>query len=54
MNDFFEKDGYILRLAKKEDALDYYQNNFNPLDSEVARFTGSKTSYTQEEVISFF
>ena len=54
MNDFFEKDGYILRLAKKEDALDYYQNNFNPLDIEVARFTGSKTSYTQEEVVSFF
>ena len=27
MNDFFEKDGYILRLAKKEDVLDYYQNN---------------------------
>lgn len=54
MNDFFEKDGYVLRLAKKVDALDYYQNNFNPLDSEVARFTGSKTSYTQEEVVSFF
>lgn len=54
MNDFFEKDGYVLRLAKKEDALDYYQNNFNPLDIEVARFTGSKTSYTQEEVVSFF
>ena len=54
MNDFFEKNGYILRLAKKEDALDYYQNNFNPLDIEVARFTGSKTSYTQEEVVSFF
>ena len=54
MSDFFEKDGYVLRLAKKEDALDYYQNNFNPLDIEVARFTGSKTSYTQEEVVSFF
>lgn len=54
MNVFFEKDGYILRLAKKEDALDYYRNNFDPLDSEVARFTGSKTSYSQEEVVDFF
>lgn len=39
----WEKDGYVLRPAKKEDAWSYYRHNFNPLDSEVARLTGSKT-----------
>jgi len=48
------KDGYTLRLAKLEDAEEYYSQNFNPLDPEVARLTGCKTEYTQDEVVNFF
>lgn len=36
----WEKDGFILRPAKAEDAEKYYRQNFNPLDPEVARLTG--------------
>lgn len=49
-----EKNGYTLRLAKEEDAEEYYQQNFNPLDKEVARLTGYKTEFTRDEVIDFF
>ncbi len=48
------KDGYILRLAKAEDAEAYFTQNYCPLDREVARFTGCKEVFTKEEVISFF
>ncbi len=49
-----EKDGYILRTAQKEDAENYYQQNYNPLDPEVARLTGCKSSFTHDEVVNFF
>lgn len=32
MNQVYEKDGYILRLARKEDTEEYYENNFQPFD----------------------
>lgn len=51
---FWEKDGYVLRLAQREDAADYYDQNFCPLDGEVARLTGCKETFTKEEVLSFF
>lgn len=54
INDIWEKDGYILRPAKKEDAENYYQQNYNPLDPEVARLTGCKPSFTHDEVVNFF
>ncbi len=50
----WEKDGYILRPAQKEGAESYYQNNYNPLDPEVARLTGCKPSFTHDEVVNFF
>lgn len=50
----WEKDGYILRLAKKEDAEEYYQNNFQPLDPQIARFTGCKLEFSHDEVVQFF
>lgn len=50
----WEKDGFIIRLAEKCDAEDYYAQNYCPLDKEVARLTGCKESFTREEVISFF
>ena len=31
LNKSWEKDGFIIRLAKKDDEEDYYQN-LNPLD----------------------
>ena len=49
-----KKDGYIIRLAKIQDATNYYEQNFFPLDKEVARLTGSKEVYTKEEVETFF
>lgn len=50
----WEHNRYILRPARREDAEDYYRAGFDPLDPEVARLTGCKESFTQEEVISFF
>ena len=49
-----EKDGYIIRLARAEDAICYYERNYCPLDKEVARLTGSKEEFSKEEVVSFF
>lgn len=50
----WEKDGFILRPANKEDAEDYYRQNFHPLDPKIARFTGCKPSFTHDEVMNFF
>lgn len=46
--------GYTLRLAKEEDAQRYYEENFTPLEPEVARLTGSRTDFSKEEVMEFF
>lgn len=56
MNHIFtwKKDGYTIRLAKKEDAEAYFVQNYCPLDKEIARMTGCKEVFTKEEVISFF
>ena len=50
----WEKDGYILRPAMAEDAQEYYERGFCPLDGEIARLTGSKTHYTRQEVVDHF
>ena len=44
----------MIRLAKTEDVTNYYEQNYCPLDKEVARFTGCKEEFTKEEVTSFF
>ena len=49
-----EKDGYILRPAREEDAESYFEQNFDPLDREAARLTGCREVFTREEVVSFF
>ena len=49
-----KKDGFIIRLAKAEDITDYYEQNYCPLDKEIARLTGCKEVFTREEVTSFF
>ena len=49
----FKKDGYTLRPPVSEDAEAYYRN-FDPLDGETARLTGSKTEFSREEVVTFF
>ena len=50
----WEKDGFVMRLALKSDAEDYYSQNYNPLDKEAAHLTGCKEAFTKEEVFSFF
>ena len=50
----WEKDGFILRPARAEDAQDYYLQNYDPLDKEAARLTGCKEQFSREEVLSFF
>ncbi|GAB5614875.1 hypothetical protein JCM37172_19830 [Faecalimonas hominis] len=54
MKHMWEKDGYLIRLAEEKDKEAYYDENFNPLDKTVARFTGCKEEFTREEVISFY
>ena len=49
-----EMNGYILYLAQKNEAEEYYQHNFNPLDKEVAYLTGCKTEFDHDEVVEFF
>lgn len=46
--------GFTLRPARHEEAEEYYQQNFAPLDAEVARLTGSRTDFTHDEVVGFF
>lgn len=48
-----EMNGYILYLAQKNDAEEYYQHKFNPLDKEVAYLTGCKTEFNYDEVVEF-
>lgn len=50
----WEKDGFILRPARAEDADAYYSQNYDPLDAQVARLTGCKENFTRKEVVSFF
>lgn len=55
MDKYFQtKNGYILRFAEEFDAQNYYAQNFDPLNKEVARLTGSKENFSKDEVISFF
>lgn len=54
MKKIWEKDGYIIRQAEEKDKEAYYEQNFNPLDKEVARLTGCKETFTREEVLSFY
>jgi len=50
----WEKCGFILRLSHTEDSEEYFSQNFNPLDIEVARLTGCKEVFTHDEVVNFF
>ncbi len=54
VNKRWEKDGFLLRSANKEDAEPYYSQIFDPLDKEAARLTGSRETFPKEEVLSFF
>lgn len=51
---YWEKDGYVLRPARREDAENYFSQNFDPLDPEAARCTGCREAFTREEVTDFF
>ena len=47
------RNGYTLQNARAEQAEAYFAN-FDPLDPEVARLTGSKPDFTHDEVVPFF
>ncbi len=49
-----EKDGYCMRFARADDAANYYEQNYCPLDPGAARLTGCKGEFSREEVVSFF
>lgn len=50
MKDYiWKKDGYMLRLAKECDAEEYYEQNYNPLEKEVACLTGCKEHFEKEK-----
>lgn len=48
------KNGFTLRPSVLEDAEEYFNHNFNPLDKEVSHFTGCKEVFTHDEVVNFF
>ena len=41
--------GFTLRPARPEDAAAYFEQNFAPLDPEVARLTGCKSVFSRRE-----
>lgn len=53
-NQVWEFENIQMRIAMHEDAENYYNGNFTPLDEEVARLTGSRTDFSREEVTNFF
>lgn len=48
------RDGFVIRFAEAEDVKNYFEQNYCPLDREVARLTGCKEVFTEEEVTKFF
>lgn len=50
----WQRNGYRLRPARKEDAESYYAENFCPLDPELARLTGCPKQFGREETVAFF
>lgn len=50
----YEYKGYKLVAAKEEFVSEYYAQGFESPDFEVARLTGSRTDFTEEEVKSFY
>ncbi|MGM9593870.1 MAG: GNAT family N-acetyltransferase [Candidatus Onthomonas sp.] len=50
----WERSGYLLRPAVTEDAEPYYDENFCPLDPELARLTGCLERFDRSQVIAFF
>ena len=49
----WEKDGYILRTPRSQDAEAYCTQCLN-MDPEIDRLTGSRSDFTREEVLAHF
>ena len=49
----WKRDEFILRSAKKDDIDNYYEHNFEIVDSESIRLTGSKSYFSKDEVTAF-
>lgn len=50
----WHRNGFCLRPAQAGDAEAYFRQNYDPLDPEVARLTGSKSAFSHAEVTDFF
>ena len=50
----WERNGYTLRPARREEGDAYFRAGFDPMDPEVVRLTGSQKNFTREEVLGFF
>ena len=50
----WERNGYTLRPARREEGDAYFRAGFDPMDPEVVRLTGSQKDFTREEVLGFF
>lgn len=50
----WHRNGFCLRPAQAGDAEAYFCQNYDPLDPEVARLTGSKSAFSRAEVTDFF
>ena len=50
----YKQGAYTLRSMQEEDFEAYYEAGFLHFDAEIARLTGSKASYTKEEVAAYF
>ncbi len=54
IENYWKKNGFLLRPAEAADADSYFEQNYHPLDPEIAYLTGCKEIFTKEEVVSFF
>lgn len=51
---YWEREGFLLRYARAEEAEIYYSQCFDPLEPSVARLTGCKPVFSHREVVSAF
>lgn len=45
--------GYVMRLIEENDIENYFDGNFNPVSSDIQRFTGSQASFTFDVVSKY-
>lgn len=51
---YFAPKNITMRLGYPDEAHNYYQQNFNPVDPEIVKMTGCAPTFTETEVVDFF